>query len=232
ISWQYATDSMPETSEPVFKEITTPRGERANIQLGDGSKIILNSDSRLTMPEKFSHSRRIVKLKGQAFFEVAPNSTHPFIVVTNGMEVEVLGTSFDVSSYENDDKFHVAVSEGSVIFRNTERPEDHVQLNSGEVGIFSRTNAVFTKKAEEDLSMYMGWRTGRLIFKNASIVEVVNRIERWYDISIVLQMSEERRAEKKLTADLKTKSIRELMDVIRASTGLEYEMDDDHIILR
>lgn len=229
---QFASDSKKSDYEPVIREIVTQRGERANVQLSDGTKVYLNADSKLFKPENFSTYRRVVELTGQAFFEVTPDPARPFVVKSNGLEIEVLGTSFDINSYEENSEFMVSVREGRVELRREKTGTEKLTLNAGEVGTYSKPTQKLTSKTVEDFGLYSGWMNGRLVFNNQSLRDVMKRIERWYDITVHWEIENSESYNKRFTADLKTKSIRDLMDVISATTGISYEIENDIITLK
>ncbi len=229
---QFASDSKKSDNAPVIREIVTQRGERANVQLSEGTKVYLNADSKLFKPENFSTDRRVVELTGQAYFEVIPDPERPFVIKSNGLEIEVLGTSFDVNSYEENSEFMVSVREGRVEIRREKTGTEKLTLNAGEVGTYSIPTKKFTVKTIEDFGLYNGWMNGRLVFNNHSIHDVMKRIERWYDITVHWEIENSEYNNKRLTADLKTKSIRDLMDVISTTTGISYEIDNDIITVK
>ncbi len=229
---QFASDVKKLDYEPVFEEIVTERGERANVQLSDGTKVFLNAGSKLYKPDTFSTNRRIIELTGQAYFDVKSDPERPFVIKTNSLEIEVLGTSFDVNSYEDNGEFIVSVSQGRVELRMENRGTEKLILNAGEVGIYSPPTKKMTLKKIEDFGFYNGWMDGRLVFNNESVRDVMKRIERWYDVTVHWEIENSESYDKKLTADLKTKSIRDLMDVISAATGISYEIENDVITLK
>lgn len=229
---QFASDGKKSDYKPVIGEIVTQRGERANVQLSDGTNVYLNADSKLFKPENFSTDRRVVEMTGQAYFEVTPDPERPFVIKSNGLEIEVLGTSFDVNTYEENSEFMVSVREGRVELRGEKTETEKLILNAGEVGIYSNPTQKLTSKIIEDFELYFGWMNGRLVFNNQSVRDVMKRIERWYDITVYWESENSEIYNRRLTADLKTKSIRDLMDVISAATGISYEIENDLITIK
>lgn len=232
ITLQYAPQAEETVAEPVFNEIATRAAERASIELGDGSKVLLNAASRLIMPETFSSNRRDVELIGQAFFDVKPDQNRPFFIHLDQAVVEVVGTSFDVRSYSEDEKLFVAVREGTVKLSNADSNNDKLTINEGYKGIVSRTNGRLELELIEDPDLHFGWMDGRLVFQNAPLSEVFTHLERWYDIEVEYNLDDEELMKQKFTADLKTRSVREVLEVIKMSMGISFEiLDDDKVLI-
>ncbi|TVR35112.1 MAG: DUF4974 domain-containing protein [Balneolaceae bacterium] len=216
---------------PVFNEIITKPGERATVELGDGSKVFLNADSKLIMPETFSQDKREVELIGHAFFEIKSDRNRPFHVKTQSAIIEVIGTSFDVHSYDGDHEMKVVVKEGTVELRRSDDFENRLIVNGGYKGRVSQTNGLLAVEMIDDPDFYFGWMDGRLIFKETPIREVMTHIERWYDVTVTFDVSDEILRNKRFTADLKTRSVREVLEVIQMSMNLGFEIDGDEIII-
>ena len=225
LTLQYAPANEPAVYEPVFKEISTKAGERANVDLGDGTKVFLNADSKLTVPDSFSPQQRIVRLNGQAFFDVMPDENRPFYIETNNAIIEVVGTSFDVKSYDDDEKIRVVVQEGTVELKKAEEKAEKLVINKGYLGSLNRDAGSFSRELVEDVSVYTGWKEGRLVFKNTPFEEVLAHIKRWYDVDVILEFSNDSLLEKEFTADLKTRSVADVFDVISMSMNIEYDLN-------
>jgi len=231
LTLQYAPQSAEPYAEPVFNEIGTNAGEKANIELGDGTKVMLNAASKLVVPETFSSEKREVKLIGQAFFDVKSDRNRPFYIRTDNAVVEVLGTSFDVRAYEDEKDLQVAVREGTVEISKSDEPDNRIIINEGYKGTVSITDGLLSVEMFQDHEFYFGWMEGRLIFKNTPIVDVFKQLERWYDVSVEYDASDEKLVNQKFTADLKTRSIREVFKVIQMSMNIEFTMEGDDIVV-
>lgn len=226
---QYAPQPTEYSAEPVLREISTKAGERASIELGDGSRVMMNAATKMIIPETFSANKRSIELEGQAFFDIKPDRSRPFYIHTNNSVVEVIGTSFDVRSYEGGEDVVVVVREGTVELRKVDDPDKNLIVNEGYKGTVSRTNGQLSLDLIEDSNAYFGWMDGRLIFKNTPIVEVFKDLERWYDINIQYEEVSDELMVKKFTADLKTRSIRDVFEVIQMSMDIEFEIDGDDV---
>ncbi|MEX0662776.1 MAG: FecR domain-containing protein [Balneolaceae bacterium] len=227
---QYTPQQTAEySSEPVLREISTNAGERASIELGDGSRVMMNAATKMVIPETFSASKRSIELEGQAFFDIKSDRSRPFYIHTNNSVVEVIGTSFDVRSYEEGEDVVVVVREGTVELSEHDNPDNNLIVNEGYKGTITRSNGHLMLDMIDDADTYFGWMDGRLIFKDTPIIEVFKDLERWYDISVQYEDVSEELMDKKFTADLKTRSIREVFEVIQMSMEIDFEIDGDDV---
>lgn len=161
----------------------TDAGQTQIIVLPDGSKIILNASSFLEVPKRFVGENREVRLLGEAFFEVAKDSLHPFIVNTTVSRTEVLGTEFNLSSYPEEDVI-LTLNEGKVAFSRSSDPAKQEVLSPNEQVILSGSSLV---KREVDASLYNGWLENKLYFDNERLGTIFKKLERRYDIEIELE---------------------------------------------
>jgi ferric-dicitrate binding protein FerR (iron transport regulator) len=187
---------LRESSTPSPETFVTQKGQRTSVRLSDGSQVRLNVDSRLTVPPSFGNQKRVVHLEGEAFFEVRGDSTRPFIVRSEGAATRVLGTSFDVGAYPDDDKVKVVVAEGRVSLQAEDSPkqgrddrqegQQDVVLTKNQVSLISRSGGQIIQR-EEDLSEHLAWMEGQLVFDDAPFGEVTRRLVRWYDLEIKME---------------------------------------------
>lgn len=177
------------TNSSVVNTIQTPKGGKYQVRLPDGSKVWLNSASTLRYPTTFAGHERKVHLKGEAYFEIAPNKKKPFRVESNNQIVEVLGTHFNINSYDDEDYVKTTLLEGSVkvilnsnanTIANTRllKPGEQSLTNSSRSGI--RIENADTEKA-------IAWKNGYFKFKNTPIREIMREVERWYDVELVYE---------------------------------------------
>ncbi|WP_316818583.1 FecR family protein [Pedobacter nyackensis] len=175
---------------PSLNTIAIPRGGKYQVKLPDGTWVWLNSESTLTYPEVFSGKERLVELKGEAYFEVAKvmikdegtknkERRMPFIVKTNAMNVEVLGTHFNVSAYAGNAATKTTLLEGVV--KLLDGPDRAVVLKPGEQGtVLFKGISVAKVKVKE----VVAWKDGYFVFRENTIQEIMEQIERWYDVEI------------------------------------------------
>jgi len=168
------------TSEVLYNTISTPRGGQYQLILTDGTKVWLNAASSLRYPSGFVGKERKVELTGEAYFEVTKNAAMPFKVKVNEMEVEVLGTHFNINSYEDESTIRTTLLEGSIKINkkggsNLLKPGQQAQLNKkGEIKIIN----------DADVEKAIAWKEGKFQFDRADIHAVMRQISRWYDVDV------------------------------------------------
>ena len=208
-----------------YTELFAPKGEKARFILPDGSTGYLNSGSSLKYAFPFS-KQRLVKLNGEAFFDVVHDKTE-FVVQARGMKVKVHGTRFNVSAYDDDPEIMTTLEEGSVSVVRTIDGK-RVTLKPGQQATFKRSNQEMVSKTV-DIDLYVSWKDNMLRFYDTPFIDVVKKMERWYDVKIVLQ--EELKYTESYTMTIKTESLREMLDLIKVTTPLNYEIDEDTVYI-
>lgn len=160
-------------------ELVIPRGGENTVILADGTTVHLNAGSKLTYPVRFVGKRRLVALEGEAYFDVAGDENHPFVVQTHLGDVIVLGTAFNVNAYTNASVCYTTLVRGKVQFSapNVEA----ITLLPGEQAVVSANGS---EKRTVDLEEYVGWVEGLYVFNNRSLGEIMETFERWYDIQV------------------------------------------------
>lgn len=180
---------MPQKIEVTTIQKNTLPGQKSSITLQDGTIVWLNSGSRISYQSDFNDSLRIIHLKGQAFFEIFKDETKPFIVKCGELEIEALGTSFDVNGYEHS-SIQVSLLTGNVklTLPSGENTDDSLILNPGEYSVVGENNR-FVEKGKFNPYEVLAWKEGRLIFKNATIGEILPKLELWYGVEISNQLN-------------------------------------------
>jgi ferric-dicitrate binding protein FerR (iron transport regulator) len=220
---QFASQPVEETVRmPEFNEIVTDAAERAGIELADGSRVTLNAASKLIIPDRFSRDVREVELRGQAFFDIERDRSRPFHIKTGNAVVEVIGTSFDVRSYENEEEIQIVVKTGTVEVRNAGDTDDHLIVNEGYRATVHTENGKLQMERFENEDSYFSWMEDRIVFRNTRLKDVYAELERWYDVEFVITDDIQESLQEKFTANLKTRSVEEVLDVIRESMNVDY----------
>lgn len=169
------------TSEEMI--VSTEKGERANITLPDGTKVSLNSESKLCYnPRIYNSDRRTIRFEGEGYFQVEKDKERPFLIEASGLKVKVLGTSFNLNVRDNRSTAELALVEGSVLFSSL-RSEHSVILEPNQKAILNQRTGeivVISDKVENAMS----WKRGELIFRNTVLSEVIQKIESNYGVSI------------------------------------------------
>ncbi len=211
---------------PMLKEISMDKGQRGSVTLSDGTKVFLNSESKISLPNVFEEDVRTVYLEGEAYFDVVKNPQKPFIIQTRSTIVEVLGTSFSIRSFPEEKVVTTAVEEGVVSFRgSTENNDNGVILTAGNLGTFNIEEESITTEEIENLEIYLGWKNGYLFFQDASMEKVKLALERKYDIQVEFDTSEIE--ELQLTAEFKSRMLKNVLETISMSLDLQYEIDEE-----
>ena len=166
-------------------QVIIPYGKRSEITLADGTHIWLNSGSQLSYPSKFKTGSREVYLSGEALFEVKANPDQPFYVITRDVKIKVLGTSFNVSSYPEDNTVQTVLLRGKVTAGKNKLFASTIDLIPGERLTFDKNNSNLSKD-KVDVQLYSSWVNGYLVFRNMPITEVYTKLKRYYnqDISV------------------------------------------------
>lgn len=204
-----------------YNKLTTPVGGEYSLVLSDGTKVFLNADSELKYPVEFSDGKRIVDLKGEAYFEVHKDSLRPFIVRMNGAEVTVLGTSFNVNTYGDDGQIYTTLVNGSVRVSSVKNGQAEV-LKPGMQSVMDVQSGQLTVR-EVDVEPYVAWREGRFVFRAMTLDLIMRQLQRWYDFEVFYQNSElkdyEFRGVIKRDMDLD-----KVLSVIKATTNVDFEV--------
>lgn len=161
-----------------YNTISTPKAGQYALTLDDGTKVWLNAVSSMTFPTAFTGQQRIVRLTGEAFFEVAKDKTRPFIVEVNNTKVEVLGTAFNINSYADETSIKTTLVEGKVAVSKDNQTS---LLAPGQQAVVTGTIDVLK---QVDVEQVIAWKNGLFNFDNANIPELMRQLERWYDISV------------------------------------------------
>jgi ferric-dicitrate binding protein FerR (iron transport regulator) len=207
--------------EPVYNELFAAFGTRSALKLSDGTSVWLNSGSSIKYPDRFVGNKRIVELKGEAYFEVQSDLKKPFIVETSSLSVKATGTKFNVSGYTSADKVEVTLVSGKVEVNLTDNkeniksaklvPDQHYSFNK-----VSGTTSITT----EDTYKYISWKDGKLIFRNEPLSSVVKRISQIFNIDIEIKGEEIR--EYNLRATFQDESLAEILKLLKLSSPINY----------
>ncbi|MBU2904758.1 MULTISPECIES: FecR family protein [Arenibacter] len=225
----YRVDS--EIGELVYNELEIPFGKIFEVELSDGTLVHLNSGTKIKYPVKFLKiGKREIFIKGEAYFKVAKDKEHPFVVHSDEVAVEVLGTEFNFSSYDEDDEIKTVLVEGAVSMTNALRPEDNLVLVPGTKGAWNRISHV-TNEEKVDVGLYTGWIKGELVFRNVSFKDMSKKLERSYNV--VIENNNDLLSTKILNArfNVDIESIEDVMKSIGEVHAFNYTIKDKRIII-
>ncbi|MFR7875231.1 MAG: FecR family protein [Butyricimonas paravirosa] len=164
----------------VMNKVETPRGGEYGITLADGTRVYLGALSKIEYPVAFDGAKRVVKASGEVYFDVARDTAHPFVVEMTNLDVEVLGTSFNVRDYADEDYVEATLVSGKI------------KVNAGKESCILEPNyqAVLDKKnntletKEVDVSEFVDWKSGKLNVRNRRLEDILNRLSKWYDVYV------------------------------------------------
>ncbi|MEN6452656.1 MAG: FecR domain-containing protein [Prolixibacteraceae bacterium] len=214
-------------TDPVYyEEVQAAYGTRTNLELPDGSVVFLNSGSSLRFSNRLAQSReRRVELKGEGYFQVAKDAERPFIVeVGDQLSIEALGTAFNVNAYEPASEIDVVLIEGKVAVRagTDEKSGTEVILEPNQLARYDVAENNLLKGQISDAGKYTGWTEGKLVFMDDPIMEVVRRMENWYNVDI--QLKDERLKDYRFTGTFVNESLEEILNTLSLTSPLHYEI--------
>lgn len=168
-----------------YAEIYVPKGERMQMMFQDGTKVYINSDSYMRYPRKFGISERTVELKGEAYFVVAKNKNRPFVVNLNGPSIRVLGTSFNVEAYPENDDIKVNLDEGRINLKLLSDVE--VPVSPGECVVYNKNTKSYLVNRNTDTGASSVWKSNVISFNDTPLDEVFSRLGRWYNVDFEVE---------------------------------------------
>jgi len=210
-----------------YTEIVTPLGQKTMVVLPDSSLVWLNSGSSLKYKGNFNIKEREVTLEGEAFFKVKKDQSKKFRVRTGILNVDVYGTSFNIKNYKNDKFQEITVSEGKVGI--SDKTNEIRQLTRGEQAVLNKESKkiVFANNNPEVIS---AWKNNELIFDNTPLEEVIKYLERWYGVKIKIDTAMQ--GKHNFTFKIKTESFREMLEMMKVITPLDYEINGKEVTIR
>lgn len=215
-----------------YTETIAPRGQKSQIVLADGTKVWLNSDTKIKYPGNFSRNQRDVYLDGEAFFEVSKNPHQPFVVHTSMVNVKVLGTKFNVKAYADENQIETSLFEGKInLSMNNSSSGSPVEkeVKPGQSFVYSKTDhqLVVNKFPQDEIN---GWKKNQLIFKDDTFSNLVRKVERWYDVKVVYD--EKQFNDRRLTVELyEGERLDRLMSIISLALSVDYKYEKGEISL-
>jgi transmembrane sensor len=238
-------------AKPINNTVSTKAGDKASINLPDGSKVWLNGDSKITYVEDFRNKTREVYLSGEAFFDVAKDKTKPFIIHTRMINLKVLGTAFNVRSYDNEKETETALVHGSIEVTLRNRPDQKIFLKPGEkllvknipVDISPKYKkqkrdeetpiAVLTNMhyyGSDSSSVETSWTKNELVFNDEPLDKIALNLERWFNVRITI--TNERLKKEKFTATLEEDDkLEDFLEALKLADGFHYSIKEREVII-
>jgi ferric-dicitrate binding protein FerR (iron transport regulator) len=208
-----------------FNTLRTPRGGQYKVVLADGSEVWLNASSSLRFPTAFTGNDREVILTGEAYFEVAKNKEKPFRVKVGDMQVNVLGTHFNINAYSDESAIRTSLLEGSV---KITKGKTSGLLKPGEQGTLKWNDDKFEIK-DANMNEVMAWKNGLFQFEGADITTIMKQISRWYDVEIIYSGKiPVRRFEGKISRDAQLADVLKILEL----SDVKFTVDGKKIIVQ
>ena len=218
-------DSIGMANVNKNNELIIPKGGEYQVVLADGTKVWLNSASRLIYPQSFMGKERRVVLSGEAFFDVTHDAERPFIVETSRMNVKVLGTRFNVNDYDDNEEVSTTLVNGSVEIISGD--QQAFRLVPGEQA-YGKENEL--EKREVNVRLYTSWIDGKFLFNNTELEEIAKQISRWYDVEIFFS-SESVKKVRFTGAIVKFKPLEDLVRMIESTSQVRFSVKGRTIVI-
>lgn len=212
--------------QEVMVEKVVPRGQKLTVTLDDGSTVILNSESKIRYGKDFINKREVF-LEGEAFFEVTKNQDKPFNIQSGDVITTVLGTSFNIKAYPNEDVVQVVVASGNVKVNYLRKADSEKYLSTDEmVQIEKKSGEIIKEKV--NLKEYLSWKNNVIFFKDADFIEISSVLEKWYNVKFVYNKTPD---VEKFNGIFKGKSLKEVLDGISFSAGFNFRIEDKTVYI-
>lgn len=220
-------DNLQSDEQPVMKEVLTERGQRAQLQLEDGSALQLNVDSKVKYPQVFDSDIRKVYLSGEAYFDIAQDE-RPFFVYADNAIIQILGTEFNVRAYTEDQEVQVIVADGIVnVGYSGNSEEEFSLLGKGDMASL-QNNGLLSIAHGINVQDHLGWLERRLLFEETPMEEVSKKLERWYGVDI--RFRDEGLAQLRLSATFIDEPLLEVLRVIQLALDIDYDIHDGEVV--
>ncbi|PIB27148.1 hypothetical protein BFP77_14050 [Maribacter sp. 4U21] len=221
------------TSQLVYNTLSVPNGKTFELILSDGTKAHLNAGSTIKYPMRFLSAKpREIFITGETFLDISKDINRPFIVNTDDLNVRVLGTKFNVHAYPEDSVTEIVLVEGSVDLYNDTKPFDEkntVLLEPGHKASYGRNSKEIDIQAV-DTAIYTSWRSGELVFRNMTFNNIIKKLERFYNLSIVNNNST--LSNTVFNASFGVVPVEKVMQELKEVYGIDYEIIDGTIIIK
>jgi ferric-dicitrate binding protein FerR (iron transport regulator) len=238
-----------EAVQAAQNTVSTKPGSKSKIQLPDGSQVWLNSDSRLTYDENFRGPFRQVHITGEAYFDIAKDKDHPFIIHANSIDVKVLGTSLNIRSYNNEKNTEAVLIRGSIEVTLRSSPDKKIILQPNEKLVVQNGRAMVLKdkpmpkeeavpvmtlgkahlQDKDSTAMDILWVKNKLAFDKETLEEVARKIERWYAVKVTI--TDDRLKHTEYSAVFEDESLRQVMEALRMTGNFRYVVNKKEITI-
>jgi len=249
--WSLVKTNENTVVKPINNTVSTKMGDKASINLPDGSKVWLNGDSKITYVGDFGNKTREVYLSGEAFFDVAKDKTKPFIIHTRTINLKVLGTAFNVRSYDNEKETETALVHGSVEVTLLSSPDKKIVLKPGEKLLVKNIPAdtlMKSKKENHDeeapiavltnmhyygsdsSSVETSWTKNQLVFTDEPLDKIALNLERWFNVRVTI-VDESLKKEKYTATIEEDDKLEDFLAALRLTEGFHYSVKNSEVVI-
>ena len=225
LNYQVTSKTAPK-NKPVYNKVETPRGGEYALLLSDGTKVHLNAMTSLRFPVTFDNGPRKVELEGEAYFEVAKDKEKPFIVKANGINVQALGTSFNIRAHKDDKSVAVILISGKV---KVDDGRHEAYMKPNERLVCNLTNGQFEKSELHPNASYLLWRSNELAFYGESFEEICTMLTRMYNCKFIFK--NEKVKQYTYHGIIKNSSLNNVLEYISQAGGINYKIKSDNTIV-
>lgn len=213
----------------VFNTLSTPRGGQYQLTLPDGSKVWLNAASSITYPTAFTGTERKVTITGEAYFEVVHNAAMPFHVSVNGIDVEDLGTHFNINAYTDEPEIKTTLLEGSV---RIAKANHKLILKPGQQAIISNNQRIEITKSV-DLDDVVAWKDGKFRFNSVDIQSIMRQAARWYDVEVEYEDNGKVNEPETFSGGIsRNVNVSELLHILEITGKVHFDIEGKKIIVK
>lgn len=226
LEYKGKTDQL---AEMKYNTLKIPRGGEYFLVLSDSTKVWLNSETTLRFPVQFAANVRNVELTGEAYFEVSKNEKVPFIVTSGNQQIKVLGTQFNISSYAENATILTTLVEGKVEVSSAANPTEKIVLKPSEQSCFVKTDNQIVKRSV-DVGPYVAWKSGRFVFQNEMLEDIMKTLSKWYDVQVVFTKEEDKKL--RFTGNLERYSnFNEILNKIEKTNEVKFAITNNLITI-
>ncbi|WP_342328008.1 FecR domain-containing protein [Pedobacter sp. FW305-3-2-15-E-R2A2] len=232
---QLAFDKQPEATQtdsgaPKYNTISTPKGGQYRIILPDGTKVWLNAISSIRFPSYFSAGERRVEITGEAYFEVSKNKQMPFRVISGQQALEVLGTKFNINAYTNEPQINTTLAEGSIRLNRINASESSIVKPGEQAQLKTGNSKLGAKIVAADLDEVLAWKNDAFVFNDMPITEIMQQIERWYDVELVYSGA---KPDLRFTGIIpRNSNLSTFLKVLEGSGGLKFGIEHKKVFIQ
>jgi transmembrane sensor len=226
---RYQDENKLAVAEPEVQTIfrVTGVGEKLTLRMSDKTLITVNSQSEISFTSEYGKAERLVTLKGEAFFEISPDSLRPFRVLSNGITTTALGTAFNV--FARDEKIKIALTEGKV---SVNKAEQKVVLVPGQMALWETKSPPQKDFSIENFKLdeIISWKAGNLIFDRKPLGEILNDLAVWYGVQI--QIEKEIDTKRRLIGTFTNKNLKDILTGLSFATGFDFEIQGKNVQIK